>query len=154
MKFGLFTIRNGYMSFKLFHGALTEAPNTEAQGEKLRALSLDQAYSVKSDTHSYIGSVHRKDLSVATPSLAGTKITAMVSIYERAKDIGELASTELRASFEPESTAREEIQERKRQWLPLSRVASRHQGRTYSHPHAGTKPEVRKESLHGRLHDW
>jgi len=79
MKFGLFTIRNGYMSFKLFHGALAEGPYAEAHGEKLRALSLDQANSVRGDGHSYIGSMHRKDLSVATPSIAPTFFTALVS---------------------------------------------------------------------------
>jgi hypothetical protein len=77
LKFGLFSIRSGYMTFKLFNDALNDNQyHSENHSDKLRAQSLEKAHSVRGDGLSYIGSMHRKDLSVATPSLAGTMISA------------------------------------------------------------------------------
>jgi len=76
MRFGLFTVRNGYISFKQFNegegfGGSASARQTD-KGEKLRSNTLDIDSLRELDKYSHIGSMHRKDLSVKTPSLAGT----------------------------------------------------------------------------------
>lgn len=105
-KIGLFNIRNGHMGFKQFHDSHAE-PNRMSQdytkgGEKLRSNTVRYMYNlshVQFDVHSQagsatngehntmIGSMHRGDLSVRTPSLGGqtlgnqTMTTATGSSY-------------------------------------------------------------------------
>jgi hypothetical protein len=82
MKFGLFQVRNGHISFKLFNDAdkygatcQTDKGYAKIRSATLDAHSLAEEGSVAADKHSMIGSMNRKDLSVRTPSLGGTVLT-------------------------------------------------------------------------------
>lgn len=75
MRFGLFTVRNGYVSFKQFYegeGVGSYSARQTDKGNKLRSNTLDTESMKEFDKYSLVGSTHRKELSVRTPSLAGT----------------------------------------------------------------------------------
>lgn len=75
LRFGLFIIRNGHLQFKQAHHEYKIGDKTVRSPNVIIMLISLQVEGSDYEAYSMVGSVHRNDLSVRTPSLAGTLLT-------------------------------------------------------------------------------